>query len=71
MTFRRPIAVTDIQYVVEISEDLTVWHTGDGYVEPVSAAEYADQPEMVCYGVQRSIQDGQSMFMRVRTVYTP
>ena len=69
--FRRPASVADVQYAVEISEDLVAWHSGDGYVEPFTAPELANQPETLCYGVKRSISQSQTMFMRVRVIYAP
>ena len=69
--FRRPLYVTDVQYVVEVSEDLATWQAADNYVKPYAAPEFATQPDTAAYRVERSISEVRTMFMRVRPVYAP
>lgn len=71
VTFRRPASVTDVQYAVEVSDDLVSWHAGAGYVEPFTPPEYANEPEMAGYRIQRTLDETRTMFMRVRVSYTP
>jgi hypothetical protein len=71
VVYRQPASVQDVQYVVEVSDDLVTWHAGDGYVEPFAEPEFADQAEMACYRVKRSMNEDRAMFMRVRVVYAP
>ena len=66
-----PVSVADVQYAIEVSEDLVTWHAGDNYVEPFHAPELASQPETAAYRVKRSISEARTMFMRVRPVYVP
>ncbi len=69
--FRCPASLTDVQYAVEVSEDLVTWHAGDSYVKPFAVPELANQPETAAYRVERSIGEAQTMFMRIRPVYAP
>jgi len=69
--FRRPASVADVQYAIEVSEDLVTWHAGENYVKPFTSPELANQPETAAYRVERSINEGRTMFMRVRPVYVP
>lgn len=69
--FRRPASVADVQYAIEVSEDLVTWHAGDSYVKPMTSPELATQPETAAYRVERPISDSRTMFMRVRPVYIP
>ena len=69
--FRRPASVADVQYAIEVSEDLVTWHAGDSYVKPFTWPELANQPETAAYRVERPINETRTMFMRVRPVYVP
>jgi len=71
VAFQKPIAVTQVQYIVEVSEDLVTWHSGDQWWEPYAAPEYANQLEMVCYRARQSVSDTPQLYMRVRVVYSP
>jgi len=71
VSYRRPVSVIDVGYEVEISDDLVTWHSGDAYVERVSAPEFANQPEMTSYRIKRTISEDRTMFMRVRVTYQP
>jgi hypothetical protein len=69
--FRRPLYVTDVRYVVEVSEDLVTWQSADSYVKPYAAPGLVNQPDMAGYRVERSSEQSRTLFMRVRAVYTP
>ena len=69
--FRRPASVADVQYAIEVSEDLVTWHAGDSYVKPFSPPELANQPETAVYRVERPVNESRTMFMRVRPIYAP
>jgi len=69
--FRRPASVADVQYAIEVSEDLVTWHAGESYVKPMTPPELANQPETAAYRVERAINEGRTMFMRVRPIYAP
>lgn len=69
--FRRPASVRDVQYAIEVSEDLVTWHAGDSYVKPLTSPELANQPETAAYRVERPISQTRTMFLRVRPIYAP
>ena len=71
VAFRKPISVTQVQYIVEVSDDLVTWHSGDAWWEPYAAPEYSNQLETVCYRARQSMSDTPQLFMRVRVVYAP
>ncbi len=71
VAFRKPISVTQVQYVVEVSDDLVTWHSGDEWWEPYAAPEYANQLETVCYRARQAAGDTPRLFMRVRVLYAP
>lgn len=71
VAFRKPASVTDVQYVVEVSDDLVAWHSGDQWWEPYAAPEYTNQVEMVSYRTRQSVSATPRLFMRVRVVYAP
>ncbi len=71
LAFRQPVAVTDVQYVVEVSNDLVNWSADAGELEQFFPAEYSSQPETVCYRLKQTVTDAPKQFLRVRVVYTP
>ena len=71
VVFRRPAALTDVQYRVEVSEDLVTWHEGAGYAEEFIAPEYVGQPEMAGYRASKSAVEAPRQFMRVSVIHTP
>jgi hypothetical protein len=71
VAFRKPASVTQVEYIVEVSEDLVTWRTGEQWWEPYAAPEFADQVETVCYRARQSVNDTPKLFMRVRTVFAP
>ena len=69
--FRRPASVPDVEYAIEVSEDLVTWHAGESYVKPYALPGLANQPETAVYRVERPVSEARTMFMRVRTIYRP
>jgi hypothetical protein len=68
VVFRRSAALTDVQFVVEVSQDLTAWHSDASHVEQYFPAEYANDPDMICV---RAKDPSTMQFMRVRVLYAP
>ena len=70
VSFRRPAAVTDVTYQVDVSDDLKTWFASPAYVEPVALSELEDDPEMSAWRAVRSI-DVNKQYMRVKVEYSP
>lgn len=71
VAFRRPYSVTQVQYTVEVSDDLVTWHSGDTWWERFDTPEHANDLETVRYRTRQSMSDTPRLFMRVRVVYNP
>jgi hypothetical protein len=71
VAFRRPYSVSQVQYVVEVSDDLVTWHSGDQWWEQYAAPEHANEIETVCYRSRQAVSETPNLFMRVRVVYAP
>jgi Ca2+-binding RTX toxin-like protein len=74
VTFRKAASAEGIEYIVEVSEDLTSWLDGAAYVEQVTPADiYADDAEMATYRSKLSPADGGSpkQYIRVLISYQP
>jgi hypothetical protein len=71
VAFRRPASVRQVQYIVEVSDDLVTWHSGDQWWEDYAAPEYASQIETVCYRSRQAVSETPKLFMRVRVIYSP
>ena len=71
VTFRKPASVRDIQYVVEMTENLiTPWRSGDNDLESFVDPAYVGQAEWVSYRVRKPLVEMTNVFMRVRVFYT-
>lgn len=68
--FRKPAWVPDVQYVVEVSEDLITWQSSSNHVEAASPSP-GGEPDTVSYQAKRAAGDPRPTFMRVRVVHTP
>lgn len=71
VVFRRPASVTDVRYLVEVSDDLVTWRNSADLLETLAAPGHADEPEMVCNRAKRTTADAPRQYMRLRAVYTP
>lgn len=69
--FRRPAAITDLRYLVEISSDLRAWSAAPEDVEPFVPAESAGDSQMQGFRSARPAAGSPNQFMRVRVLYTP
>jgi hypothetical protein len=68
--FRKPAWVPDVQYVVEVSDDLITWQSSTNHVEPAVPAGGGDA-DTASYQAKRAPGDPRPTFMRVRVVHTP
>ena len=71
VAFRKPAWVTDLQYLVEVSEDLQRWDSGPLHVEATTLPEHAGQPDMAGFRAKRTRAEAPRLFMRVRVTYVP
>ncbi len=71
VAFRRPYSVVQVQYAVEVSDDLVTWHSGDQWWEQFTAPEHANDVEIVSYRSKQTVSDTPKLFMRVRVAYAP
>ncbi len=64
VSYREPVSVTDINYSVEVSDDLVTWNAGR--VEPVTIPAYTNDTEMVSWRATNVINgSAPNLFMRV------
>lgn len=64
VSYRQPASVTDINYSVEVSDDLVSWNAGR--VEPITIAAYTNDAEIVSWRATNVISgDAPKLFMRV------
>jgi len=71
VSFRRPAAVTDVDYVVEVSDDLQNWSAAPAVVEQAFLPEQQDDPEISAWQTVRTTSGATKQFMRVKAVYRP
>ncbi len=64
--FKKLVAATDLEYVVEVSDDLLHWHSGAQYLEEVSLPEFANTPEMVCFHDRTPAANAFQRYIRVQ-----
>ncbi len=69
--FRRPVAVPDVQYVVEVSDDLINWDSSSAQVEQTSVPAGTTDADLVSFQARRAATDARPCFMRVRVVLVP
>jgi len=67
VSFRHPVAVTDLQYVVQVSDDLVNWSSLSNDVEPFTPSNAnTNDVETVSYRSKSTVHGGkQKQFMRV------
>ena len=70
VSFRRPLSVSDLDYVVEISDDLLHWRSSGADVESFSPALNTNDVETLWFRSKDPITQSPYQFMRVR-VATP
>jgi len=71
VTFRHPAAISDVQYVVEVSDDLVTWNSSSDRVEAFVPAEAATDGQVSGFRAKRTRDEAHQQFMRVRVVYSP
>jgi hypothetical protein len=64
VSYREPASVTDINYSVEVSDDLVRWNAGQ--VEPITISAFTNDAEIVSWRATNVISgSAPTMFMRV------
>lgn len=71
VTFRRPLSVTDVDYVPELSRDLSQWLSGSNYFEGFIHPDYTGRLDVVSFRVRQPFTNNLPIFMRVRLEYLP
>ncbi len=69
--FKKRVAATDLEYVVEVSGDLVNWQSGSLFVEQVAVPEFAAQPDMVCFRDRLPSTAASQRYIRVRVRLQP
>ncbi len=69
--FKKQPAATDLEYIVEVSGDLTTWQSGSLFVEEIGVPEFAGQPEMVCFRDRTPCNASSHRYIRVRVKLVP
>ena len=64
--FKKRIAATDLEYIVEVSADLVTWQAGSQQVEEMAAPELAGTPGMVCFRDRTPCTGATHRYIRVR-----
>jgi hypothetical protein len=68
VSFRRPMAVGDIDYVVEVSDDLLQWRSSGEDVEAFFPSGNTNDLETVWFRSRNPVSQTPWQFMRVRVV---
>lgn len=71
VSFRRPVARNDVRHIVEVSDDLVTWYSGENFWTEFAVPEHAGNPEMVSFRATQSVSEHAKFFMRVRVIYAP
>ncbi len=66
--WRRP-GLTDIEYIVDVSSDLSHWDSSPASVQAVVAPGQGDDPSAVCYRATSSVEQAPILFMRLKVAY--
>ncbi|MFC4995325.1 hypothetical protein [Rubritalea tangerina] len=64
--YRRSSNATDVVFQVEWSDDLEVWQSGGGYLQPESTTDLGGGMESVEVRSQTAVKDASKQFMRLR-----
>ena len=68
MTVVLDLSADDVEYQVEISDDLAVWESGSGHVEHVSSTNNGDGTLTVVYRSADPIGAGIQEYFRLRVI---
>lgn len=66
VTFKRPLAITDLRYHLQTSADLVHWTAADADFEPVELTEFANETEMVCLAEKSSTRQALRRYVCVQ-----
>lgn len=65
VTYKQPTSVSDIQYTVEVSDDLVTWRSSSDDVVQVLPSLNTNDVESVSYRSSKSVQGSPQQYMRV------
>ena len=71
VSFKEYAALTDLQFVVEVSDDMQAWFSGPSYVEQLNRSANSLDLETRFFRAVRSSEVSPFQVMRVRIVYAP
>jgi len=71
VTYRRPSSVRDIEYRVEVSDDLAIWQGDAARIEDVVLPENEGVPGVVTRRATLSTGEAGKQYMRLRVIYAP
>lgn len=69
--FRKPVAITDVQYIVELGDEDFNWRSDSSAIEPFYPAELGSDAGLRAYRSIVTAEDASIQFMRVRLIYQP
>jgi hypothetical protein len=64
--FRKRVAAVDLEYTVEVSDDLRTWRAGGREFEEISIPEFSARPEMVVLREGTPIRTAPQRYLRVK-----
>jgi hypothetical protein len=70
VSFRRPAAVMDVTYQIDVSDDLATWSSAPA-VEEILLPELDSDPEMFAWRAVQSTTNITRQYMRVKVQYNP
>lgn len=69
--FRRHPASIGLDYIVEVSDDMIAWESGDAFVEEMDLEPEREAEGIACFRDRKAVAEGISRYMRVRVEETP
>lgn len=67
----RRMGADDVEFVAEVSSDLTSWSSAPEHVERVFLPENSANPEILCFRAVTPVKDARQLFMNVRVKVRP
>jgi len=71
VSFKHPAAITDLSYLVEVSDDLLHWRSSSNDIEPLILPAFTNDAEAVSFRSTSAVSVTPKLFMRVRVVPQP
>ena len=71
LSFHREFAATDLDYVVEVSSNLSQWRTGPEFLEEVLTDSGSHDREHAVFRARKPVSENPDLFLRVRVTRRP